>query len=201
MKKIVTALVLVLGFAAVSMAQMGMAGGMDGMAPVVAATGEVLVVRPTLDQQQLPTGMELVVLSPAGQVLWTWRADAGLGQVVVVGQTVLVPVGAGFFTPGGATANAQLVALHLANGVELWRLDLPGMVRGLTPAGDRVYASVGGGPSSGTQNPGGQGGMGRGRMGGSRGSGGMHQGQGPGSHSLVAISLSGQILWAFPPLN
>ncbi|MGC8917276.1 MAG: hypothetical protein ACP5NF_09900 [Thermoanaerobaculum sp.] len=201
MKKIATALFLLLAFSAASFAQMGMGGGMDGMAPVVAPTGEVLVVRPTLNQQQLPNGMELVVLSPVGQVLWTWRAEAGLGEVVVVGQTVLVAVGAGFFTPGGTTGNAQLVALHLANGVELWRLNLPAMVHGLTPAGDRVYAFVGGGSAFGSQNSGNQGGMGRGHMGGSRGNGGMNPGQGSWNHSLVAISLSGQILWAFPPLS
>lgn len=201
MKKIATVLVLVLGLSSASFAQMGMGRGMDGMEPLVAPTGEVLVVRATLDQQQFPNGMELVVLSPAGQVLWTWRAEAGLGQVAVLGQTVFVTVGAGFFTPGGTTSNAQLVALHLANGVELWRLNLPGMVHGLTPASDRVYAFVGAGAASGPQNPGGQGGMGRGHMGGSRGNGGMNQGQGPGGRTLVAISLNGQILWAFPPLT
>ncbi|MFN3414395.1 MAG: hypothetical protein ACK42L_10095, partial [Thermoanaerobaculum sp.] len=127
MKKALAISVLVLGLATTGFAQMGMGRGIDGMEPVVAPTGEVLVVRPTLDQQQLPNGMELVVLSPAGQVLWTWQAQAGLGEVLVVGQTVLVPVGMGFFSPNHTTTSAQLVALHLANGVELWRVNLPGM--------------------------------------------------------------------------
>lgn len=200
MKPIATVFALVLAAAGTSFAQMAMAGGMDGMEPVVAPTGEVLVVQPTFDQQQVPNGMELVVLSPAGQVLWTWRAEAGLGEVLVVGQTVLVPVGMGFFTPHNAAGSAQLVALHLANGVELWRLNLPGMAHGLTAAGDRVYAFVGAGQASGPQNPGGQGGTGRGRMGGGPGNGGVNQGPGMGGRTLVAIALSGQILWSYPPL-
>ena len=194
-----------------ALAQMGgNAGGgsMPGgpwMQPIVAADGTVLIVRPAAAADPDATGMELVALGAAGSTLWTWTADAGIHDLIVASGLVVVTSGAGDGSGpmmGGTTTSATttVTALRLASGAEAWHLDVDGVVMALAADSARVYVTVvdpgAATSSSGTGTGTGSAGMGRirGRTGGTpSASYGPLRGV-----SLVAIDLSGNVLWTVP---
>ena len=71
--------------------------GMGGMNPLVAADGTVLVARPmAASQSGAPAaGMELLAVAPGGSVVWHWSGSAGVRDIALAGNMVVVTAGLG----------------------------------------------------------------------------------------------------------
>jgi outer membrane protein assembly factor BamB len=114
-------------------------GQMEGMQPVIAPDGTILVVRPTLSSDNTMTSA-LVAVSPAGAKLWTWDAPAAMVSITASGTRVYVVTRNGQMTRGGMGSGmgpgmgrtpgdpfvntTTLVALDTATGRVLWSLTL-----------------------------------------------------------------------------
>ncbi len=145
----------------------GMAGDV-----VVAPDGKALLVKrtTTTSGSTTTTTTQLVAISTAGSVAWTWTPPAGIHDLAL--PTGLVVVTA--VTPGTSTAagTAQLVALNLASGSQAWSLPVDGMIQNLEVTSTGLlgivskYVAATGSATQGTV-----------------------------SRSLVSINLSGSIVW------
>ncbi len=153
----------------------GMGGpGGPGMAGevVVASDGKALLVKrtPTASGSTTTTTTQLVAISTAGTVAWTWTPPAEIRDLAL--PTGLVVVTA--VTPGTSTAApaAQLVALNLASGSQAWSLPVDGMIQNLEVTSTGLlgivskYVAATGTATQGTV-----------------------------SRSLVSVNLSGSIFW------
>lgn len=105
----------------------------NGMQPVVAPDGTVLVTRPVVSQSpmqnpmQSPMSWQVVAVSPNGVTLWTFDAAAMM-------QTLAIRDGRVFLAGGD-----EIVALSLATGAVQWRRDVTGTPMGVETAANRVY--------------------------------------------------------------
>ena len=108
---------------------------MEGMQPVIASDGTVLVVRPLMTSDYRAT-TELVAISANGVALWKWEGGAMMHTVTVSGNRV-------FVTRNTGAAAEEVTALSLANGAVQWRRELQGGVSGLQASGDRLYVVSG----------------------------------------------------------
>ena len=139
----------------VSLLAVSASAQMNGMEPVVAPDGTVIVIRPSIATDYRMT-TELIAVSPAGTQLWKWEGGAGMSVFAVAGGRVIVARGAasGTTAPGmpmhGIFAAAgEIVALSLTGGTVQWRRDVTGIVSGIRAEGDRVYVVTGGMPAAG----------------------------------------------------
>ena len=121
-------------------------GQADGMRPMVAPDGTVLVIRPSSTTDFRMTA-ELVAISPAGTQLWKWEGAARMHAVAFSATRAFVVKGnaSAMRGPmmGGGTAKDEVVALALSNGAVQWQRELSGSVDGIEVAGDRVYVTTG----------------------------------------------------------
>lgn len=190
---------LILAGAAAAYADMGFGGGGMVPQPLVASDGAVLVLAPTPAYQETPAHLELHAYNPDGSLRFRYPIFAGVRALATAGSLVFVATAGGNHQAEEPNQGAgSLVALQLANGVEVWGLSLPGVAQGLSLAGDRLYVVVGSGMGV-------EGGTNRGSMGG--GMGGMHgpwrpsrnpqppQNASENHRRLLAVSLAGALLW------
>ncbi len=190
---------LILAGAAAAYADMGFGGWGMAPQPLVASDGAVLVLAPTLAHQETPEHMELHAYNPDGSLRFRYPIPAGVNALATAGNLVFVATGLANYQAEVTNQGAgSLVALQLANGVEVWSLSLPGVAQGLALAGDRLYVVVGSGMGA-------EGGTHGGSMGG--GMGGMHgpwrpsrnpqppQNASESHRQLLAVSLAGALLW------
>ena len=108
---------------------------MEGMQPVIAPDGTVLVVRPLMTSDYRAT-TELVAVSANGVALWKWEGGAMTHTIAVSGDRV-------FVTRNTASGAEEVTALSLASGAVQWRRELQGGVSGLQVAADRLYVVSG----------------------------------------------------------
>ena len=137
-------------FAVITLAATTALGQMQGMQPVVAPDGTVVVKRPAVSLTGMT--MDLVAVSPSGAVRWTWESAAVMHAIVLSETRVFVAVSASrpaSHPMAGRGAQAEEVAaLTLATGAVQWKQQLPGPVAGIEAAGDRVYALLSAGSST-----------------------------------------------------
>lgn len=166
-----------------------MGGGM--MQPVVAADGTVLVTKVTQEADSI-WHQDIVAITPAGTVAWSWRAP-NVAHSITLADNLVIVSGWNMTTSmpmiGGSS---ELTALSLSNGTVAWKLTLDGVAMSLEPSANQIYAVVVKGRTRATG-----GGMGGGNMG---GGGGMMNPPITSymDRSLVAISKSGALLWTVP---
>jgi outer membrane protein assembly factor BamB len=129
-------------FAVITLAATTAMAQMQGMQPLVAPDGTVLVKRPDFS---LTNGMtvDLVAVSPSGVMRWTWQSGAAMHSVAVSETRVFVAGTVARQAPApvmGRGANAQeVVALALGTGAVQWRQELAGPISAVTVSDDRVY--------------------------------------------------------------
>ncbi len=146
-RKLVFAALLLTFIAATGSAQM--MGGGGGLNPIsivmsnvmqlpVASDGTVFVTRNVTGG-----GVDLAAIYPDGTDRWTFRLQWAMFTIAVNDTTVIV----GSAEPAGMmfnnnTPKAHLYALALSDGKQLGKLDLDGMVAGITPYKGGFYAQV-----------------------------------------------------------
>lgn len=147
--------------------------GMNGGGLVVAPDGTAYVTSRTPSTTAGTAGTSvLVAVGKNGTRAWEWSAVGGIREPILAGSLVITAVGA---RDGDETPEATVVALQAASGTEAWRATVDGHAARLEAAGDRVLALV--------VKP-------------------KATGMGAGSSSdpdrtLVAIDLTGTVLWSF----
>jgi outer membrane protein assembly factor BamB len=129
-------------FALLTLAATAAMAQMEGMQPVVAPDGTVLVKRPVFSSTNGMT-VDLVAVSPSGVMRWTWQSGAAMHSLAVSDTRVYVvaSVARPASTPMmGRGANAQeVVALALGTGAVQWRRELAGSISGVEVSDDRLY--------------------------------------------------------------
>lgn len=153
----------------------GMGGpGGPGMAGdvVVASDGKALLVKrtTTTSGSTTTTTTQLVAISTAGSVAWTWTPPAEIHDLALPSGLVVVTA----VTPGTSSAagTAQLIGLNLNSGAQAWSLSIDGMIQNLEVTSSGLlgivskYVAATGSATQGTV-----------------------------SRSLVSINLSGSIVW------
>lgn len=128
---------------------------MDGMPPIVAPDGTVIVARNAMTADYRMT-TEWIAVSPAGTQLWKWEGGAGMNVSAVAGGRLIVAktAASGTTAPGvpmhgSIGMTGEIVALSLSSGTVQWRRDVTGVVLGIRAEGDRVYVVTGGIPAMG----------------------------------------------------
>lgn len=139
---------------------------------LVAPDGKALLVdrTTTTSGSTTTTTSQLVAISTSGTVAWTWTPPAEIREIAL--PTGLVVVTA--VTPGtsSAASTAQLVALNLGSGAQVWSLPVDGMIHDLEVTSTGLLGIVSKSvAATGTAT------------------------QGTVSRSLVSINLSGSIVW------
>lgn len=131
----------ILLFTILTLVATGAVAQTNGMQPVVAPDGTVLVTRPVLASDYRMSS-ELIAISPAGVQLWKWNGGTAMHAVSVAGTRVF----ASRYVSAGATGSVtqEVVALSLATGAVLWRQTISGSISAIEPSGDRVYVVSGG---------------------------------------------------------
>ena len=166
-----------------------MGGGPEG-GMLVAADGTALVLKATATQGTV----DLVAIKRDGTTLWTASLTGGHVELALSGNLLIVASGgAAASGPGTGTAAAagSLAALQLANGTQVWKTAVDGVLDGITVASDQIYGTltkVTASTSTGT----GSGGTGTG-PGGHGGQGGS--GSATVTRSLAAFGLDGAARW------
>jgi outer membrane protein assembly factor BamB len=102
-------------------------GGPNGGRLVVASDGKALLVQHTAaaSSTSAPT-IELVAVNPAGVVAWTWTSPAGIRDIALVSNLVVVSVGGQAATTSTTAVADQLIALNLASGTQAWAASVDG---------------------------------------------------------------------------
>lgn len=165
----------------------GMGDDMGGMGRVlVSPAGTTFVVSRELTATGTSTiAGELLAIGPNGTNAWSWRSTDTIRDLTLAADLLVVSVGEPhmYGTTGTAPRTGALVALRSTTGAEAWRLALDGVPMRVEAASDRLVLLVGT-PTSTTT-----GGSTSGHMGpGDAGFRGMRR-------SLVAVDLSGRLLW------
>lgn len=132
----------ILLFTIVSLIATGAVAQTNGMQPVIADNGTVLLTRPVLGSDYRMSN-ELIAISPEGVQLWKWNGGAAMHAVSVEGTRVL---SARYVPSSGVTGavSEEVVALALATGAVQWRQTVTGSITAIQSAGDRVYVVTGG---------------------------------------------------------
>ena len=147
--------------------------GMNGGGLVVAPDGTAYVISRTPSTTAgAAASVELLAVAKNGTRLWEWSAEGGIREPLLVGSLVVTAVGA---RDGDETPEATVVALQAATGTEAWRVTLDGHAARLEAAGDRILALVVKPTAAGT---------------------GAGSSSDP-DRTLVAIDLTGTVLWSF----
>ena len=124
---------------------------MQGMQPVVAPDGTVLVKRPAFSSAG-GMSVDLVAVSPSGVIRWTWESGAAMHSVAASESRVFVTGSVSrqaSFPMMGRGANAQeVVALALGTGAVQWRQELAGPISAVEVSKDRLYVVLSAGGSS-----------------------------------------------------
>lgn len=154
---------------------------LEGMRPVVAPDGTILVNTPTMTTDYR-VSVKLRAISPAGKTLWTWNAPAMMHSITFGGSRIYVATNSGsnsMWPPmlGAGSWRQEIVALSLADGNVQWRREFSGIVGGIEVAGDRLYVVVGSSMMNGIMMPG--------------------RGTGPNAGELAALdAATGVVLWS-----
>lgn len=151
---------------------MGPGGAMNGGGLVIAPDGTSYLVTRTPATSTESAASTLLAVGPNGQKAWEWTTQGGIREPLLVGGLVVAVVGD---ADGDQTPEAAVVALQAASGTEAWRVALDAHVARLEAASDRLVALVvapetaaSGGSASADPD-----------------------------RSLVAIDLTGHVLWTF----
>jgi len=165
----------------------GMGDDMGGMGRVlVSPAGTTFVVsRELAGTSTSAVADELLAIGPNGTNAWSWRSTDAIRDLTLAADLLVVSVGEPhmYGSTGAAPRTGTLVALRSTTGAEAWRLALDGVPMRVEAASDRLVLLVGT-PTSTTT-----GGSTSGHMGpGDAGFQGMRR-------SLVAVDLSGRLLW------
>ncbi len=164
----------------------GMGDDMGGMGRVlVSPAGTTFVVsRELTGTSTSAIADELLAISPNGTNAWSWRSTDAIRDLTLAADLLVVSVGEPdmYGTTGTAPRAGALVALRPATGAEAWRLTLDGIAMRVEAASDRLVILVAT-PTS-TTTGGTSGHMGSGDSGSQE----MRR-------SLVAVDLTGRILW------
>lgn len=184
---------------------MGGSGGMMGMAPAVAADGSIVLIEGTQagmwGWNQGEQAGSIAVVDPSGVERWRVTFTDLVPMMVTTEQNLVLATlssgtwndddqhggdhgwgGMGGMMGGsGMGGSSVLLALDLATGAELWRLDLEAsmLMAQISPDGSLIYSVA-------TQ------------MGGGMGGGSMHQGdasQGWSSTLYAIDALTGAVVW------
>jgi outer membrane protein assembly factor BamB len=138
-------------FAIITLAATTAMAQMQGMQPLVAPDGTVLVKRPVFSPTNGMT-VDLVAVSPSGVMRWTWESGAAMHSMAVSETRVFVAgsVARQPSTPmmGRGTNAQEVVALALGTGAVQWRRELGGPISGVEVSSDRVYVVLGSGGAS-----------------------------------------------------
>lgn len=147
--------------------------GMNGGGLVVAPDGTAYVISKTPSTTTGAAGTSvLVAVGKNGTQAWEWSAIGGIREPVLAGSLVITAIGA---RDGDETPETTVVALQAASGTEAWRVTVDGHAARLEPAGDRILALLVKPTATGTA---------------------AGSASGP-DRTLVAIDLTGTVLWSF----
>lgn len=165
----------------------GMGDDMGGMGRILVSPAGTtfLVSRELTGTSTSAVADELLAISPNGTNAWSWRSTDAIRDLTLAADILVVSVGEphAYGTTGTAPRTGALVAVRSTTGAEAWRLTLDGIPMRVETASDRLVILVGK-PTSTTT-----GGTTTGHMGpGDAGFQGMRR-------SLVAVNLSGRLLW------
>lgn len=142
-----------------------MSGGL-----LVAPDGKALFVKRTTatSGSTTTTTTQLVAVSTAGAVAWTWAPPAAIHDIAFPTDLVAVAVGAANST----AASSQIVGLSLASGTQEWSTSLDGMASELTATSNGLLCVVAKVATGGTRQT--------------------------VTRTLVSINNSGAIAWSLP---
>ena len=165
----------------------GMGDDMGGMGRVLVSPAGTafLVSRELAGTGTSAVADEILAISPNGTNAWSWRSTDAIRDLTLAADLLVVSVGEPqmYGTAGTAPRAGALFALRSTTGAEVWRLTLDGIPMRVEAASDRLVLLVAT-PTATTT-----GGTTSGHMGsGDAGFQGMRR-------SLVAVDLSGRLLW------
>jgi outer membrane protein assembly factor BamB len=156
-------------------------GDMENMGPmelIIAPDGTVLVIERTPTSFGTFTHSLVAYNGNTGAEAWSYELGGKGGhQLEVVGTLVVFGTGRG----SRAETTSTLTALNLSNGAEAWTLELDGFAMEIEASTNQIYVIVA--KPNGLQ-PG--------------ESGRLSFQHGPAERTLLAVSLSGTVLWSKP---